>query len=167
MDDGLTQEAWGQWVRKHAPRLLLFARQLSRSEADAQDLVQDSLLAAWKRCADGQVPPLSAVFTTIRCRAIDWGRRSDRRTAREESVQESQSQVWFDTHVEDREMSQWVQSALMKLPDYYREVLTLRVWGELTFEQIAEVTGAPPNTVASRYRYGLAELRKLAREVKV
>ena len=64
-------------------------------------------------------------------------------------------------------MSQWVQSALMKLPDYYREVLTLRIWGELTFEQIAEVTGAPPNTVASRYRYGLAELRKLAREVKV
>lgn len=52
-----------------------------------------------------------------------------------------------------------------KLPEMYREVLTLKVWGELTFEEIAEVLAIPANTAASRYRYGLTELRKLTRQV--
>jgi RNA polymerase sigma-70 factor (ECF subfamily) len=167
MDDGSHQDAWRQWVRRHAPQLLLFARQLSRSESDAQDLVQESLVGAWQRCLEGELPQLALVYATIRRRAIDWARRQDRRIAREEHVYDEQSQTWFDTCAEDREMSQWVQSALMKLPDYYREVVTLRMWGDLTFDEIAEVTGVSVNTAASRYRYGLAELRKLAREVRV
>ena len=36
-----------------------------------------------------------------------------------------------------------------------------RVWGGLTFAEIAETLQIPPNTAASRYRYGIAELRKL------
>jgi RNA polymerase sigma-70 factor (ECF subfamily) len=39
-------------------------------------------------------------------------------------------------------------------------VLVLKIWGELTFEQIATELEIPPNTAASRYRYALAALRK-------
>ena len=42
----------------------------------------------------------------------------------------------------------------------FREVVTLKVWGELSFAEIAAVLEIPANTAASRYRYGLAELRK-------
>jgi RNA polymerase sigma-70 factor (ECF subfamily) len=52
-----------------------------------------------------------------------------------------------------------------QLPDIYREVVTLKVWGELTFAEIAESLDIPANTAASRYRYGLEELRKLTKEV--
>ena len=51
------------------------------------------------------------------------------------------------------------------LPEIYREVITLKVWGDLTFAQIADVLEIPANTAASRYRYGLAELRLLTKEV--
>jgi RNA polymerase sigma-70 factor (ECF subfamily) len=44
-------------------------------------------------------------------------------------------------------------------------VLTLKIWGELTFAEIAVTLGVPANTAASRYRYGLVELRKLTKEV--
>jgi len=44
-------------------------------------------------------------------------------------------------------------------------VVTLKIWGELTFAEIAEALEIPANTAASRYRYGLAELRKLATEI--
>jgi RNA polymerase sigma-70 factor (ECF subfamily) len=49
---------------------------------------------------------------------------------------------------------------MKKLPDYYREILTLKIWGELTFEQIAETLDIPMNTAASRYRYALQQLRR-------
>jgi RNA polymerase sigma-70 factor (ECF subfamily) len=48
--------------------------------------------------------------------------------------------------------------------DIYREVVILKVWGELTFAEIAEALDIPANTAASRYRYGLEELRKITKE---
>ena len=54
---------------------------------------------------------------------------------------------------------------MSRLPDTYREVITLKMWGGLTFAEIADTLGIPANTAASRYRYGLAELRRLTKEV--
>jgi RNA polymerase sigma-70 factor (ECF subfamily) len=51
------------------------------------------------------------------------------------------------------------------LPEAQREVLVLKVWGGLSFPQIAAALGIPANTAASRYRYALARLReRLAEE---
>jgi DNA-directed RNA polymerase specialized sigma24 family protein len=58
-----------------------------------------------------------------------------------------------------------MQNAMSRLPEMFREVITLKVWSGLTFAEIAEALDIPANTAASRYRYGLAELRKLTREV--
>ena len=60
------QTDWECWVLAHGPGLLLFARQRSRCEADAQDLVQEALVEAWLRQGDGAPPPLALVFATIR-----------------------------------------------------------------------------------------------------
>ena len=53
-----------------------------------------------------------------------------------------------------------LEAAIHELPVEQREVLTLKIWGELTFQQIATVTDDSPNTVASRYRLALAALRE-------
>ena len=47
-----------------------------------------------------------------------------------------------------------------KLPEIYREVITLKVWGELTFAEIASSLQIPQSTAASRFRYALEQLRK-------
>jgi RNA polymerase sigma factor (sigma-70 family) len=54
-----------------------------------------------------------------------------------------------------------LQSALRRLPDEQREIVVLRVWGQLTFEEAAAIIGVSPNTAASRYRYGLAKLKEI------
>jgi len=165
MDEAKRQADWRRWVEEHAPKFLLYARQQSRSEADAQDLVQEAVVEASQRQEDGSPPPLPLVFATIRRRAIDLARREDRRTAREQAATEPPPESWFDAGLQDRELAQLVQGAMSKLPEIYREVITLKVWGGLTFAEIADALGIPPNTAASRYRYGLEELRKLTKEV--
>jgi len=151
---------WEPWLALHAPKFLLFARQQTRVEADAQDLVQEAVVECWRRQTDGEPPAAGLVFTTIRRRAIDLGRSEDRRTGREAVAARESPEGWFDGGVEARERSQLIQEAMSKLPDIYRDVVTLRVWGELTFAEIAETLEIPANTAASRYRYGLVELRK-------
>lgn len=164
MDEAAKDDQWQQWVREHAPKFLLFARQKSRSEADAQDLVQEAVLEASRRNKDSAPPPLALVFATIHRRAIDLGRSEERRAGREQAAFQP-GEPWFDTSVEDREMSRVLQESLNRLSVPYREVVTLKLWGELTFAEVAQVMGLPPNTVASRYRYALAELKKLMKGV--
>ena len=94
-------------------------------------------------------------------------RSQDRRSARELGVAEITGETWFDTSVEERERARLIQEAMNKLPDIYREVITLKVWGELTFAEIAESLDIPANTAASRYRYGVEELRKVMKEVLI
>jgi len=165
MDELAIQTDWQRWLEDHAPKFLLFARQQARWEADAQDLVQEAVVEAWQRQGDGAPPPPALVFATIHRRAIDRARSEDRRTGREQAVVEPQLESWFDTSVEDRELNKLIQDGMNRLSGEYREVITLKVWGDLTFAEIAEALGIPANTAASRYRYGLAELRKLTKKV--
>ncbi len=160
-----TEADWRQWLNDHASKFLLFARQKARFEADAQDLVQEAVLEAMSRSASAKPPPVALVMATIHRRAIDSARSDDRRAVRELKVHAGTPEAWFDNAVEQREYSQLIQSAMSQLPEIYREVLTLKVWGELTFAEIADTLDIPANTAASRYRYGLEELRKLTREV--
>src|SRR5262245_39767951 len=165
MDEAATECDWRKWAEQHAPRFLLFARQKAHTEADAQDLVQEAVLEAAQRHPGGDPPPVALVFATIHRRAIDLARGNKRRLDREIAAAEIGETSWFDNAVEDREMKQMMEGALKQLPEVQREVVTLKLWGDLTFADIGCVLGIPANTAASRYRYGLVEMRRLMRGV--
>ena len=164
MAEPIHQDQWRRWIADQAPKLLLFARQKTQSEADAQDLVQEAIVECWQKCG-ANAPPLPLLFATIRRRAIDLMRREERRINREQTVAGNETRTWFDARLEELEFAQILQSALASLPAEQREVITLKIWGELTFAEIASVLNIPANTAASRYRYGLAELRRLTKQV--
>jgi RNA polymerase sigma-70 factor (ECF subfamily) len=68
-------------------------------------------------------------------RAIDLGRSEDRRAGREAAAARESTGDWFDAGLEERERNQLIQRAMKGLPEIYREVLTLKVWGDLTFAE--------------------------------
>ena len=102
------------------------------------------------------------VYALIRHRAIDLARSSNRRVIREQTVVDTSDTagLWFDSSAEARERTQILETAVKELPSIYRDVVTLKIWSELTFEEIASTLEISPNTTASRYRYGLDMLRR-------
>ena len=165
-------ESWKEWFRLNGTRLLLFARGKTKSEADAQDVLQDAILRLWKSYSspiDGHFdpPPLALAYTALRNAAIDHARKTNRRTQREQKSdfvvrERDQVQNWFETStLEQSEQTQIIKEALQQIPEKFQEVLTLKIWGELTFAEIAENLNIPANTAASRYRYALESLRKI------
>jgi len=163
MNDGLNNEPWRICYRQLAPKLLLCARQWVASPADAEDVVQAAFIKFWKRQPDARPEHYPLLFTTLRTTALDLRRGQERRARRESdpSIELlTQNAPYFDSAVERREDAALIEAALKRLPAEQREVLVLRIWGELTFAQIAETLGASVNTIASRHRYGLEALRK-------
>jgi RNA polymerase sigma-70 factor (ECF subfamily) len=158
-----TPSAWHDWLRSHARRFLLYARQRTRSEADAEDVLQDALVESWRRGGGVHPPDAALVFATIRRRAIDLARRTERRTQRE--LAGVGDDGWFAPGEADADEIE-LERAVKNLPEIYREVVTLKVWGELTFQQIGETIGIPLNTASSRYRYALEHLREALKEVR-
>ena len=58
-----------------------------------------------------------------------------------------------------QEIAETVAAALGQLPTDLREVVELRTYGNLTFQQVSQVTGLPQGTVATRYRTALAKMQ--------
>ena len=65
----------------------------------------------------------------------------------------------FDRTLEQDERKQALLRAVERLPAQQKEVVTLKIWGELTFDEIARTLDESLNTVASRYRYALQKLK--------
>jgi len=158
MDAPVSSDWWRQWLNQHAARLLLYARQQARCASDAEDLLQESLVEAWQRMGAETPPPVPLVVATIRRRAIDHARSADRRQRRE-SIAGAGEEVWFDPAPAHAENIEWIEKALRQLPDEQREIITLKIWGEMTFAEIATALDISPNTAASRYRYGMERLK--------
>src|SRR5438034_9608649 len=148
MDESPVQAEWRRWLDDHAPRFLLFARQKARCEADAQDLVQEAVVEASERTGNDLPPPVALVYATIHRRAIDWARAAERRSSRDSVVHHEAPPAWFDTTVEDRERANLIQDAMSRLPEIYREVVTLKIWAGLTFAEIADLLQIPANTAS-------------------
>ncbi len=168
--------AWKAWFAKHGSRLLMFCRQQTRTEADAEDVLQDAMFRLWRSGMTevdehGEAcPSLPGAFTQIRRSAIDQARKNIRRANREDralEMGEMTDVVWFDSTLEQDERAAAIETAMKTLPDYYQEVITLKIWGDLTFEQIAETLDIPMNTAASRYRYALEKLRRTLTPAKL
>lgn len=150
-----TPDEWRDWLRSRGPKFLLFARQQTRRDSDAEDVLQDALVESWQRA--GGTPDDALVYSTIRRRAIDLARSSDRRAIREEAS--GPAEPWFSPDVEQRETQRVLEEAVKEITPIYRDVVVLKMWSGLTFQQISETLGIPLNTAASRYRYAIEELR--------
>ncbi len=162
--------AWKDWLAENGPRLLLFARGWSQCREDAEDLVQEAILRMWHHQAErgGSPPDLPLVFSTIRFCGLNHHRTETRRKKREESIiyLNDFQDVWLDPLAEDDEDAAILQAAVQALSPKLREVVMLKFWGGLTFQQISETLAISPNTAASRYRYAMDQLSRELRQRK-
>jgi len=150
----------------------LFARQQTRSLADAEDVLQNALVKLARKVEEGtfvgdQQAWLAFIYTQIRREAIDLGRKDDRRRKREEHVVEDKKTLGSDIelpHFEHDENTgetrRILEDGLKSLPKKFSEVIYMKLWGEKTFADIGEALDISLNTAASRYRYGIEALRK-------
>jgi len=167
------QSAIGSLFHRHGKTLKKVIYQVLQDEAEAEDVLQESILQVWREgksysAALGR--PLGWLVTIARRRAIDRVRRraaycraKDRFEVYVETEPRSwlQSCTWEDTSRAD--IRHFLEREINRLPDFQREALRLSFFNGLSHREIAAHTGTPLGTVKTRLELGL---RKLSSSVR-
>jgi RNA polymerase sigma factor (sigma-70 family) len=147
---------------------------LVRSRPDAEDIVQDAFVRAFRAFATfrgGDVKPwLLAIVRNVAYRWLSVRKRASNVVSIEEAFAprggEAVGEAWLVSEEPSPEAlligaqeRARVLTALAGLPPAFREVLVLREIEEFSYSEIADVIGAPVGTVMSRLSRARAELR--------
>ena len=164
-------------VKTERRRLLDFIRRRVRSEADAEDILQDVFyqLAETDSIAEPIEQLTSWLFTVARNKIIDWYRKKKPESLPVEIPDDDARLGVSDLLLDPRQNPDDVYArsilwdtfsdALEELPENQREVFVLHEFEGRSFKEIAELTGEPINTLLSRKRYAVLFLREQLREL--
>lgn len=138
-----------------------YAHSLLRNRDDAQDAVQQAALRGWERIEqyDGARPFKGWWFAILRNCCFDMLRgKKASRTAPIDDIETlaEHASVPFDWQVLDR--------SLAKLSDPHREILRMKYFGDLKYEELAEALQIPIGTVMSRLHLARKALASLVQE---
>ncbi len=153
--DRLSRETVVRLWDEHGDALVLYARQFCDAP---EDVVQEAFLRLTQQTLVLE-NPVGWLYRVVRNRALNAA-RGRQRQSRRESGAAARSEPWFDWAAEDRLDAAEATAALEGLPMNQREVIVARLWGGLSFEEIARLQGASLSTVYRCYQRGLAALRE-------
>jgi len=150
----------------HAQALFAFLLNFTRSEPDTRDLLQDVFgkLARQPDLLTDAWDERAFLLRLAHNLAIDLMRRRGAREKKHEQLAAQGVSLFAPAADPDQEAyREALTRALGELPAEQRVVVHLKLWEGWTFEAVAEALDIPPNTAASRYRYGLDKLRERLR----
>ncbi len=147
---------------RHATELSLFAASICGDRSLADDAVQQAFASFIRRGTFRVQNARRYLYRAVRNAALNLVRTANRE-ARKRRALTGDFPACFSEPAERSAELQALNNAMVELSPEQREVVTLKVWGKLTFVEIGELLGLSANTAASRYRYGLARLREAMR----
>lgn len=152
--------------RDHRQGLYSLALSITRRPALAEDAVHEAFARLLKRNPTPAGDVVAYVFATVRNTAID----TIRKDAGKAMVSLYNGRHWaapgdFATPgpagaLIDDEAAGRLRVAVDSLPDAQRQAVVMKVYGGLTFDQIAQACDEPLSTVSSRYQRALVRLRQ-------
>jgi RNA polymerase sigma factor (sigma-70 family) len=139
---------------RHAAALALYAAQWTTAP---EDCVQEALIELARQPAAPE-NPAAWLYRVVRNRALNASRAARRRSTHEQSA----SEVRQSLHAERESLpSVELTDALATLEATAREIVVLRVWGQLAWQEIAEVVGGSKSAAQRHYVEALEQLRRI------
>lgn len=139
-------------------RLVRFAITITRHQQDAEDAVQVALLgvASRPRLLVSAVTPWHYLLKMVRNESL-LALRKKKRWIVGTGLQDILS-CDDSCSIQQEDLNRSVWMALRTLPADQRQVVVLKIWEEMTFQEIADILECSLQTVASRYRYAIQKL---------
>lgn len=170
--------AISELIERHSRRVRSYIGMMVKDDNIADDIFQETFIKAVKVIDEGRYTDsgkfLSWVLRIAHNRVLDHFRRE------KSSRQINESEAGYDvigtlrfaeSTAEDGmirgEVEQSIRNLINELPEEQQEVVRLRYYSKLSFQEIAEETNVSINTALGRMRYALINLRKMIQEKNI
>lgn len=169
-------QAFDILLERHKDRVYNYILLIVRNREMAEDIFQETFMRAIMTIKQGRYME-NGKFSSWICRIahnqiIDIYRRE--RNEKTVSNEEYEEQDLFndaklcEENIEDKmvreQVLQDVNNLMLHLPDEQREVVYMRYYQDLSFKEIADITGVSINTALGRMRYAVMNMRRMAQE---
>ena len=172
------RSAISKLIERHSKRVRSYIGMMVKDDAVADDIFQETFIKAVKVIDEGRYTDsgkfLSWVLRIAHNRVLDYFRRE------KANKQVNESEAGYDVigtlrfsepTTEDEmvhsEMEQTIRELINLLPEEQQEVVRLRYYSKLSFQEIAEQTEVSINTALGRMRYALINLRRMIKEKNI
>lgn len=159
------EAAWQHLYSSISPGLYRFIIGRVGSPEVAQDIMQEGFIRLSQNLRN--IKKSSAyktwLYSTCYRLAIDHHRSAQHRENLEQNLRYLDKEETTDPLVGilEQENHRSMRQALMNLSDSHRDVVTMRIWGELSYKEIAEITGVSEGTLRSQYHWAIRKLRQV------
>lgn len=164
-------------IKKHESRLYTYIKMMVKDQALAEDIYQDTFMKVIFKLKSGHyneegkfLPWLTRIAHNL---VIDHFRKQ-KRMPMVNSTEENdvfRTIKLQDNTIEDvivkEQILKDVKKLIKLLPEEQQEVLILRHYANLSFQEIAEMTGVSINTALGRMRYALINIRKIVKSKEI
>lgn len=167
--------AFDELLMRHRQRVFAYIMQMVKDPDATEDIFQETFVKAIMTIRQGrynEVGKFSAWITRIaRNLIIDYFRQEKAEAAVSTDDdnfdvlnRKELSEGTIEDMMIDSQIRADIRKIIMCLPDSQREVLMMRYYKNLSFKEIAELTGVSINTALGRMRYAILNLRRVAKE---
>ena len=162
-------QAFSSLAARYTGQLRLYIQTICPNPTDAEDICQESLRKAYQRIGTFKPEYLfkTWIFSIARNTSIDHIRhRSTFSTVKlgeadEPAVEDHETEISPEDHMIDDQSYDLFIRSIAALPDRYRRIAELRLLHDLSYQDIADETGLPLNTVRTRIRRAKLLLEKM------
>jgi len=158
---------------QHRQSLFSIAMTVTRCAGLAEDAVHEAFLRMCQKPDRPAGSLVAYVFAAVRNAAVDCQRRQSQQQSLTESLfQQNRPEVNYRPSnspaalMDTTEQQLLLKEAIDKLDEVSRQVVVMKIFAELTFEEIGEVLQTPASTAATRYRRAIQNLEdQLRRDI--
>ncbi|MEZ4908144.1 MAG: RNA polymerase sigma factor [Saprospiraceae bacterium] len=147
-------------------RLKAFIRKISDFDHETiDDILQNSFIKIWKNINnyDDSMEVSSFIFAIVRNETVSyWRKEKTQKKIKNNLNSDDDQEVNDSTDDIDNEMDSGIKKILEKLPEKYREILILKFFENMDYEEISDILKIPEGTVATRINRAKTHFAKIA-----
>lgn len=164
-ENNITTEGLVEHLRQEHPHLMRYACYRLGDADNAKDALQDAYLKLFGKLSDGMGKEVkdwrSYIFRTLSNVCTSWLSRSSRLKTIPMDARLDLADIPSESNEADY---QRIVQLLAEIPEEQAEVIRLRIYGNNSFADVAEILALPLPTVKSRFLYGLEKIRKAMKQ---
>ncbi len=165
------EQGFRQLMKAYGPNLYWHIRRIVVGHEDAEDVMQETSIRVFKRIDSyrGNSQQLRAwLYQIATNEALQWLRRRTRFLQSIDTLAPRLTEtLTTENSISESKPEMLLQQALLRLPTTQRLVFNMRYFDDMTYEEIAEVTGKRIGTLKTNYHYAAERIKEIIKDQEI